>query len=171
MSQTALSSFIYDSAKAGLGLSVLISGQTVLTSHWSIVGASYLWTLLSNNYVPAENHIYASAFSGAECGAASFTSGFNGTIRKAVLNRVLNFNTTSHQVEYQADSVTWSAVGANNGTAHAFAIILQAGSDGLSPLITYNSLAGFPIVFNGTNLTLAPTTAGVFAGTDATSVI
>lgn len=164
-----VSSFLYDHAKAGLGISTLISGVNVNTSVWSSTnaGASFFWTLVSNNYVPSESHVYASAFSGAELSSASFTAGFSGTMRLPVSNRVVNINTTSHQAEFQANSATWSGISA--GTAHAFIILQQVTSDGNSILVTYNSLAGFPITTNGTNLTLAPTSAGIFAGVDYVS--
>ncbi len=165
----AVSSFLYDGLKAGPGVNVVISAVSITTCFWSstAAGASYYWTLVSNNYVPAENHVFASAFSGAELSSSSFTGGFNGTMRLPVSNRVVNINTTSHQAEFQANSATWSGISA--GTAHGFLIIMQVTSDGNSPIVTYNSLAGFPITTNGTNLTLAPTSAGVFAGVDFTS--
>jgi len=165
-----VSSFIYDGCKAGIGTVLTISAQSLNTCFWSstAAAASFYWTLVSNNYTPAENHVYASAFSGAELSnTTSFPAGYTTggvSIRKAVASRLVNVNTTSHQAEFQADSATWSAITA--GTAYAFVIIQQAGSDGLSPIITYNSLAGFPITTNGTNLTLAPTSAGIFAGVD-----
>lgn len=164
-----VSSFLYDGVKGGLGVSTIISGQNLATCNWSSTNAaaSFFWTLVSNNYVPNETHVYASAFSGAELSSASFTAGFGGTIRLPVTNRVLNINTVSHQAEHQANSATWSGISA--GAAHAFVLIMQATSDGNSPLITYNSLAGFPITTNGTNLTLAPTSAGIMAGVDFTS--
>ena len=172
MPSTAFSSFLYDGVKCGLGVCNLISAQAVNTCHWSSTqaGASYYWTLISNSYIPNETHVFASAWSGHECSGASFTAGFNGTIRKAVASRVLNINTVSHQAEFQANSVTWTAVGATQGTAHAFGIVMQVVSDGNSPIVTYNSLAGFPITFNGTDLTLAPTSAGILAGVDFVSV-
>ena len=165
----AVSSFLYNSVKGGLGVNAVISAVSVATCFWSstAAGASYMWSLLSNNYVPSESHVYASAFSGAELSSSSFTGGFGGTIRLPVSNRALNINTTSNQAEHQANSATWSGISA--GTAHAFVIVLQSTSDGNSPIITYNSLAGFPITTNGTNLTLAPTSAGIFAGVDFTS--
>lgn len=164
-----VSSFIYDGIKGGLGISSLVSGVNINTSVWSSVaaGASFYWTLVSNNYVPAENHVFVSAFSGAELSSSSFTAGFNGTMRLSITSRVLNYNTTSHQAEFQANSATWSGISA--GTAHAFIVFQQVTTDGNSILIAYNSLAGFPITTNGTNLTLAPTSAGIFAGVDFTS--
>jgi hypothetical protein len=170
-----VSSFIYDAIKPGLGVSATISGVTILTGQWSgtnaltTSGTSYYWVLISNNYVPAENHVYLSAWSGAICSGTSYTAPSLtalGTLAQAVGARVLNINTTSHQAEYQADSTTWTGIGATQGTAHAFGIFQWSGNCASAILVTYNSLAGFPVTFNGTNLTLAPTSAGVFAGTD-----
>lgn len=172
----AVSSFLYDGIKAGLGVSATISGVVILTGQWSgantltTSGTSYYWTLVSNNYVPAENHVYLSSLSGAFLSSASFTAPSLtalGTLPLAVAARVLNFNTTSHQAEFQADSATWSGISA--GTAHAFVVFAWSGNTASSVLVTYNSLAGFPITTNGTNLTLAPTSAGIFAGVDFTS--
>lgn len=162
-----VSSFVYDLAKAGLGISALISGVNVNTSVWSSTTASFIWTLVTASYIPAENHIYFSAFSGSELSSASYGGGHGGSIRLPVASRVLNFNTTSHQAEFQANSVTWSGISA--GTAAAFIVGQVFASDGNSILITYNSLAGFPLATNGTNLTLAPTSAGIFAGIDYVS--
>ena len=130
--------------------------------YWSSTTASFYITLISGPYVPNEADRYASAFSGSEIGAASFTSGFNGTIRISLTGRILNINTVSHQAEFQAASVTWSGIGSANGTPNAFVILQQSGSDALSPLIALNSLGGFPITLNGTNLTISFTSAGVF---------
>ena len=165
----AVSSFVYDLAKGGLGISVLISGVNINTSVWSstAAGASFVWTLVTGSYIPNEAHVYFSAFSGSELSSASYTGGHGGSIRLPVANRVLNMNTTSHQAEFQANSVTWSGISA--GTAAAFIIGQVFASDGNSVLISLNSLAGFPIATNGTNLTLAPTSAGIFAGIDFTS--
>ena len=161
----AASSFIYNASKT-MGMILTNTATQNNLCYWSSTTASYYITLLSNNYVPAETHIYASAFSGAECGAASFTSGFNGTMRISLTGRILNVNQTSNQVEFQCSQVSWAGIAAANGTAHAFVIVQQSGSDALSPLITYNSLGGFPITFNGTTLTLSLPSAGIFAGVD-----
>lgn len=163
----AASSFIYDYAKA-MGMST--SGPSIC--YWSSTTASFYITLVSNNYTPNETHVYASAFSGAELGSAggSFTPGCGGTIRISLTGRILNINTTSHQVEFQANTITWSGI--STGTAHAFIVFHYAtsgatqGSDASAVLICYNSLGGFPITTNGTNLTLSVTSAGLFAGVD-----
>lgn len=169
----AVSSFVYDGCKAGLGIITSVAGTVIQTGPWSGLGTttqsgcSYYWILLSNNYVPAENHIYLSAWSGAMCSGTSYTAPSLtdlGTLAIQVSSRVVNINTTSHQAEFQADSATWTGIGATQGTAHAFGIFQWSGNTASAKLITYNSLAGFPITFNGTNLTLAPTSAGIFAG-------
>lgn len=153
----AASSFVYNHAKAW---GATISGVNL--SYWSSTTASFYITLVSNNYTPNENNVYASAISGAELGAASFTSGYSGTIRISITGRILNVNTTSNQMEFQANSVTWSGIAAANGVAHAYVILQQSGTDAKSELIAYNSLGGFPITPNGTNLTISFTSAGVF---------
>lgn len=152
----AASSFIYDSAKGGHGIGTLC--------YWSSTTASYYITLVSNNYTPDEAHSYASAFSGAELSSTSFTGGYNGTMRISLTGRILNINNTSHQAEFQCNTVTWSGLSA--GTAHAFVVVQQTTSDGLSRLVTYNSLGGFPITTNGTNFTLSFTSAGIMDAVD-----
>ena len=149
----AASSFIYNTAKGYYAQGLLCL--------WSSTTASYYITLLSNNYTPAETHIYASAFSGAELSSSSHTGGFNGTMRISLTGRVLNINQTSNQAEFQANSITWSGISA--GTAHAFVVVQQSGADARSELITYNSLGGFPITTNSTNLTISFTSAGALA--------
>ena len=149
----AASSFIYNTAKSGWG-----NGALCL---WSSTTASYYITLVSNNYTPAETHVYASAFSGAELSSTSFTAGFNGTMRISLTTRVLNTNQTSNQAEFQAATVVWSGISA--GVAHAFIVVQQSGADARSELVMYNSLGGFPITTNGTNLTISFTSAGALA--------
>lgn len=154
----AVSSFIYDHAKGGWGM---ISAPSLC--FWSSTTASFYIVLVSNNYVPDPTHVYASAISGAEVSDPdSFTSGFAGTASISLTGRILNINTTSHQAEYQANTITWSAIDA--GTAHAFVVYQRTTNFGNSPLVCYNSLGGFPITTNGTNLTLSVTSAGLFAG-------
>ena len=153
------SSFIYNYAKT---MNMSVSGPSIC--YWSSTTASFYITLLSNNYTPSEAHVYASAFSGAELSSTSFTGGYSGTMRLSLVNRILRVNNTSNQVEFTCDGFTWSGLSA--GTAHAFVVIQQTTSDGLSPLITYNSLGGFPITTNGTNFTLSLTSAGIFDGVD-----
>jgi hypothetical protein len=152
----AASSFIYDSFKGGLAIGTYC--------YWSSTTASYYILLVSNNYVPDESHSYASAFSGAELSSTSFTAGFNGTGRISLTGRVLTINNTSHQAEFNCNTVTWSGLSA--GVAHAFVVIQQTTSDGLSRLVTYNSLGGFPITTNGTNFTLSFTSAGIMDAVD-----
>ena len=155
----AASSFIYNHAKQ-MGMSISAPNLCF----WSSTTASYYITLVSNNYTPSENHVYASAFSGAELSSTSFTAGFNGTMRISITGRVLNVNTTSNQVEFQCNGFTWSGLSA--GVAHAFIVLQQTTNDGNSPMITYNSLGGFPITTNNTNFTLSLTSAGIFDGVD-----
>ena len=160
----AASSFIYNSSKAMGMIQSAVVGTSVNLCYWSSTTASYYWTLVTGSYVPAETHLYASAFSGSELSSTSFTGGCGGSIRISITGRILNINQTSNQVEFQATGVTWSGISA--GTAAAF-VVMQAGtSDGLAPLVCYNSLGGFPIATNGTNLTFSVTSAGVFAGID-----
>jgi hypothetical protein len=156
----AASSFLYNSAKGGWGM---LSQPSLC--YWSSTTASFYITLVSNGYIPSESHVYASAFSGNELSeVTSFTAGFNGTIRISLTGRILNINNTSNQAEFQCNGVTWSAI--NAGTAHAFIVLQQATNDANSPLVCYNSLGGFPITTNDTNLTLSVTSAGLFAGID-----
>ncbi len=152
----AASSFIYNAAKSGWANAALC--------YWSSTTASYYITLLSNNYTPAETHVYASAFSGAELSSTSFTGGYSGTMRISLTSRVLNTNQTSNQAEFQAATVVWSGISA--GVAHAFVIIQQSGADARSELVMYNSLGGFPITTNATNLTISFTSAGALALVD-----
>ena len=140
--------------------------------YWSSTTASFYITLVSNNYVPDEAHRYMSALSGAELSSTSHTGGCGGTMRISLTGRILNINVTSHQAEFRANTITWSGLAASAGTAHAFAVFQYAtsgatqASDATAILVCYNSLGGFPITANGTNLTLSVTDAGLFAGVD-----
>ena len=149
----AASSFIFNSAKSGWA-----NGALCL---WSSTTASYYITLVSNNITPAETHVYMSAYSGAELSSTSFTAGYSGTMRISLTGRVLNTNQTSNQAEFQAATVVWSGISA--GVAHAFIIVQQSGADARSEVIMFNSIGGFPITTNGTNLTISFTSAGALA--------
>ena len=151
----AASSFIYNLAKG------FVNGGSGFCN-WSSVTGSYYITLVSNGYVPNEDDVYASAFSGNELGAASFTSGYGGTIRISMTARVLNVNLTNNTAEYQAALVSWPGIAAANGTAHAFVVVHQNGSNGNTTLVTYNSLGGFPVTLTGTDLAISFPTSGVF---------
>lgn len=152
----AASSYITNLAKVGWPNGALC--------YWSSTTASFYVTLVSNSYIPSEAHSFASAFSGHELSSLSFTAGYNGTMRISITGRVLNNNATSNTAEFQCNTVTWSSISA--GTAHAFVVIQQSGSDALSPIVCYNSLGGFPILTNGTTLSLSMTSAGILTGLD-----
>lgn len=151
----AASSFIYDNAKGN------VNGGSGFCL-WSSTTASFYITLVSATYVPNEAHVFASAFSGQELGAVSFTSGYNGTIRISLTSRLLNINNTNHTAEFRAALVSWAGIAAANGTAGAFIVLHQNGSDGTSPLVTFNSLGGFPVTLTGTDLAISFPTSGVF---------
>jgi hypothetical protein len=131
---------------------------------WSSTTASFYATLVRASYVPAVSHVYASAFSGSELSSVSFTAGFNGTGRLSLTSRLVNANQTSNQCELQAATLTWAGLSA--GTAAAMIIFQQSGTDALSPLVGYTCAGGFPVVTNGTNLTISFTSAGVLDITD-----
>ena len=132
--------------------------------YWSSVNASYYATLVTASYVPAESHVYASAFSGSELSSISFTAGYNGTGRISFTGRILNINQLSNQGELQANTIVWSGLSA--GTAAAIVYLQQSGTDALSPLVGWTCAGGFPIVTNNTNLTVSFTSAGVLNTTD-----
>ena len=144
------SSFIYDLAQAGWA-----NGALCL---WSSVTASYYVTLLTPSYVPNGAHSYASNFSGSEV-AGGFSAGYNGSIRISLTGRTLVSNTVSHQAEFGASQVSWVSLTA---TVAAWCVVQQAGSDGLSPLICYNSLGGFPLTMSGATLVLSFANSGLF---------
>lgn len=131
---------------------------------WSSTTASFYATLTTGSYVPAESHVYASAFSGSELSSISFTAGYNGTMRLSLTGRIVNTNNVSNQVELQAASLLWSGLSA--GTAVGLIILQQTGSDGTSPIIGYTCAGGLPVVTNGTNLSISFTSAGVLDITD-----
>ena len=151
------SSFVYDIALAGFG-----NGRF----NWSGLdtsGFSFFVTLVSNGYVPANAHSYASNFSGNELSSvvgSSFTAGHNGTVRILLTGRSVFSNLTSHQAEFRAADVSWQS--ANIGVAHAFIIGMVGTTNGDSPLIAYVSTGGFPIATNGGNLVLSFANSGVF---------
>ena len=150
------SSFMYDIAKVLFGTG----------DNWSTAStAVYYITLLSNNYVPNPGNSYASNFSGSELSSTSFTAGFNGTVRLSMTSRSVFSNVISHVAEFRTTDYTWSGISA--GTAHAYAVIKQSGSDAVSPLILYCSTGGFPIVTNGGNFAVSFTSNVIWYVQDA----
>jgi hypothetical protein len=155
------SSFLYTIFKTNYGLS-LFSG-----ARWDDVAASYYITLLTNGYTPNEGHPYASAWSGFELSGGTFSGGYappSGSIRIPLSGRTVFSNTTSFQAEFRASNLQWSGISA--GTAVAYGITLQAGSNGNSPLVVYCSLGGFPIITVSGNVPLSFANSGVFVLTD-----
>lgn len=152
------SSFIYNTAKTGW------AGGVANLCYWSSTTASFYATLVTASYAIAESHIYASAFSGSEVSTATFTAGYNGTIRISLTSRILNANQTSNTAEFQCATLSWASLASATGAA--LVVIQQAGSDGLSPLIGINVSNGFPISFNGTAFVISFTSAGIFGYID-----
>lgn len=151
------SSFLFDIAKAGFG--------NALLGDWSAAGGSFYLTLVSNSYTPNEAHSYMSNLSGHELSSTSHTGGYNGTVRVSMTSRSVFSNTTSHVAEFRAGPVSYLGISA--GTAHAFVVLKQAGSDGNSPLVAYVSTGGFPLVTNNGNATISFYASGVFNLQDA----
>ena len=151
------SSYLYATAHAGFAPALL--------GACSAAGASFYLTLVNASYVPVEGHSYMSNVSGFELSSASHTGGYNGTIRVSMTGRTVFSNTTSHQAEFRASAVSY--VGLSAGTAVAYIIVKQAGSDGVSPLVAYCSLGGFPVLTNNGNVTVSFVASGVFQLTDA----
>lgn len=146
----ASSSFVYDAAMAGFANGLLCA--------WSSPTASYYVTLLTPSYVPNGGHSVASNFSGSEV-TGGFGAGYNGTIRISLTGRTLTSNTTSHQAEFAASQVSWVSLTA---TIAGWCILQQAGSDGVSPLVVWNSLGGFPLTMSGATLVLSFANSGLF---------
>lgn len=131
-------------------------------------GARHGWTsnvlkvtLVSNNYLPAVSHQFASAFSGAELSeVTSFTAGFSGSIRKTLTSKTATLNTTSNQVEYDAADVTWSAFSA--GTVYGCILLVESGfsADASAELLGFFSIT--PTLTNDTDFTLSWANSGLF---------
>ena len=151
------SSFVFDRAKGGL--------NDGLIGEWSAAGGSFNYTLVNASYVPNEAHSMMSQLSGFELSSASHTGGYNGTVRVSMTGRSVFINITSHQAEFRASAVCYTGLSA--GTAVAGVVLKQAGSDGNSPLVTYVSTGGWPVVTNGGNLTISFYASGVFALIDS----
>lgn len=135
-----------------------------LTCYWSSVTASFYATLVRASYVPAESHIYCSAFSGSELSSISFVAGYGGTGRISLTGRIANINQVSNQLELQLNTLIWAGLSA--GTPAMVVYFAQSGSDALSPLLGWSCQGGFGTPTNGTNFTLSYGSAGCLTITD-----
>ena len=128
-------SLVYNAAKfAGLG-----SGGV-----YAWISAPVLATLVSNNYTPNPDDVYASAMSGAELSGGTWSGLFAGSIRQPLQSKTDTNNTTDDQTEHDAADMTWSGISA--GTVHGVILLLHSNalgsgfSNGNAPLLAYLSV-------------------------------
>lgn len=147
-----MAAFVYNTAKRD-GL------QSNARHGWT--SNAFKATLVSNNYTPNPDHVYASAFSGAELSEiTSFTAGFSGSIRQTLAGKTVTMDLTSDQIQYDASDITWITISA--GTVYGLVILTESGfaSDGLTELIGFFSLT--PTTTNDTDFTVSWANSGVF---------
>lgn len=86
----------------------------------------------------------------------------SGYVRKALTGEIVNQDDPNSRAEFDADDVTWTALGA--GTRSAQAVLLYRHVDGTAANdqpIAFIDTGGFPIAGNGGDLTIAWNAEGI----------
>jgi hypothetical protein len=113
-------------------------------------------TLLDAGYTPAKGHDFADDFVSAtnELNVTGYTRGFNGTLRKALASKAVNDDGANHRAVFDADDVTWTAIGgATNDTIASAVVLKEITNDAASPLILQLDIDP-DVVTNGGDFTI-----------------
>lgn len=87
-------------------------------------------------------------------------------VRKALAGEVVNQDDPNNRAEFDANDVTWTALGA--GTRNAAGLVLYdegGGTEATRELIAYIDSGGFPLAGNGGDLTVAWNVEGILQAT------
>lgn len=82
-------------------------------------------------------------------------------VRKNLANQATNQDNPNNRGEFDADDVTWTALGAGTRSIQAFLIYKFITNDAASPVIAFIDSGGFPIAANGGDLTLQFNVEGI----------
>lgn len=82
-------------------------------------------------------------------------------VRKALVNEAVAADLVNNRGEFDADDVTWTALGAGIRDVAAVVVYKHVTVDTDSPIIAYIDSGGFPITANGGDLTIQWNAEGI----------
>ena len=86
-------------------------------------------------------------------------------VRKALANEAVNTDNANNRGEFDADDVTWTALGAGTRQVAGVVIYRHVTNDADSSLIAYIDSGGFPFSANGGDVTIAWNAEGILQAT------
>ena len=88
---------------------------------------------------------------------------FDGTnyVRKTLAGNALAKDATNNRSEFDANDVTWTALGAGTRQASGMILFLQVTNDSDSPAIAFIDDGGFPFTANGGDVTIQWNAEGI----------
>lgn len=85
--------------------------------------------------------------------------------RKALANQVVNTDLVNNRGEFDADNITWTALGVGTRQAQGMIVYKHVGADGVNPVIGWIDTGGFPFSGNGGDVTVAWNAEGILQTT------
>lgn len=118
--------------------------------------------LVTSAYTPARSDTAVSTASAAELSGTGYTPGFGSTSRKTLSSKVFTQDDPNNRGTFSAASLTWTGI--NAGTIAGLVLIKEITNDASSLLIAYIDSTQFPLVTNGGDVTINPSSAGFLQG-------
>src|SRR5687768_7611369 len=85
--------------------------------------------------------------------------------RKTLANEAVNIDNANDRGEFDADDITWTALGAGTRAAQAMIVFKFVTNDADSVPIAFIDSGGFPITANGGDLTISWNAEGILQAT------
>lgn len=148
-----MASFIFDNAKALIGRGSL---------PWESGTFKVMLIGTTVPYTPSQSDVFIAALAASELSTTGYVGGFAGSGRKTLANKAVTIDAANHKAFFDADDVTWTAIGTAAGvTVAAFVIVKEVTSDADSLLVAY--IDPTDQVLNGGNMTrIWDATGGLF---------
>lgn len=93
-----------------------------------------------------------------ECDGANY-------VRKALANEVVTDDAPNNRGEFDADNITWTALGAGTRQNAGMILYRHVTNDADSPVIAYIDTGGFPFSGNGGDVSVAWNAEGILQAT------
>lgn len=100
---------------------------------------------------------------GVEVTSTGYTGGWGGAGRKTLGSKVLSVDLTNDRAEFDCANVTWSAISRAAAESWvALLIVKEITNDAASPVLAHiDAGTGFPLIPNGSDITLTIDTEGL----------
>ena len=86
-------------------------------------------------------------------------------VRKALANQAVNEDAANNRGEFDADDVTWTALGAGTRQAQGMVLYRHVTNDADAILVAFIDTGGFPFSGNGGNVTVTWNAEGILQAT------